>query len=139
MTTIYVVTEGCYSDYSICGVYSTKEKAEHAKVVWLDSDIEEYELDDLESKSNMFFYEVQMDVNGNTRKVSKTRPTIDAWWPCGGMQGDGFCSFFMWADNEKHAVKIANERRVQLIASNDWTTDWNKYQEYRNRINSEWR
>ena len=28
--------------------------------------------------------------------------------------------FSIWAKDEKHAIKIANERRVQLIANNEW-------------------
>jgi hypothetical protein len=41
--------------------------------------------------------------------------------------GDGLLrSWFRvwaWATDEKHAVKIANERRAQLIASNEWPPD----------------
>jgi hypothetical protein len=49
MTTIYIVTEGSYSDYHICAVYDTKEAAEyHAKHLlgrWRnDAGVEEYEL-----------------------------------------------------------------------------------------------
>ena len=32
--------------------------------------------------------------------------------------------FLMWAKDEIHAVKIANEHRTQLIATNKWNTDW---------------
>ena len=32
----------------------------------------------------------------------------------------GKIDFFVWATDEKHAVKIANERRTQFLASNKW-------------------
>lgn len=32
----------------------------------------------------------------------------------------------VWAEDSKHAVKIANEKRIQLIALNRWG-DMNKY------------
>ena len=45
--TIYVLTEGFYSNYRIVAVYSTKELAEEANSLCPDSQIEEYELDSL--------------------------------------------------------------------------------------------
>ena len=45
--TIYVLTEGSYSDYHIIGVYSTKELAEKAEFLYPDSEIEEYSLDNV--------------------------------------------------------------------------------------------
>ena len=47
MNTIYILTEGSYSDYHVIGVYSTKELAEKAQFVYEDSQIEEYTLDDV--------------------------------------------------------------------------------------------
>jgi hypothetical protein len=47
MTSIYVLTEGSYSDYHIVGVYSTKELAEEAQSLYKDSQIEEYDLDNI--------------------------------------------------------------------------------------------
>jgi hypothetical protein len=55
------------------------------------------------------------EVLGNCpRMVEEARP-----------YGDGVrVSFDVWAKDESHAVKIANERRVQLIASGQWEADW---------------
>jgi hypothetical protein len=39
--------------------------------------------------------------------------------------------FYMWAKDELHAVKIANERRIRLIESNSWDVDWDKWKELR--------
>ena len=48
MNTIYILTEGSYSDYHIVAVYSSKELAEEAQKHCPSSIIEEYELDSLE-------------------------------------------------------------------------------------------
>jgi hypothetical protein len=44
---IYILTEGSYSDYHIIGVYSTKELAKEAQSLFKDSQIEEYGLDNI--------------------------------------------------------------------------------------------
>ena len=49
--TAYIVTEGSYSDYHICAVFSSKEQAQHYIDMhslfdaYADYDIEEYEMD----------------------------------------------------------------------------------------------
>ena len=49
--TVYIVTEGSYSDYHICAVFSSKEQAQHyidmhsLFDVYSDYAIEEYEMD----------------------------------------------------------------------------------------------
>lgn len=45
MMTIYLVTDGTYSNYQINGVYSTREKAEAAQRVHNADRIEEWEID----------------------------------------------------------------------------------------------
>jgi len=42
---MYVVTAGTYSDYRLCGIYSTREKAEAALEAFVDSRIEELPID----------------------------------------------------------------------------------------------
>ena len=48
MKTVYILTEGDYSDYRIVATFSTKKLAEEAKNHCPNSVIEEYELDALE-------------------------------------------------------------------------------------------
>jgi len=43
--TVYVVSSGCYSEYSIDAIFSTKEKAEAFSICSEDRYIDEYELD----------------------------------------------------------------------------------------------
>jgi hypothetical protein len=59
MTTVYVVTSGMYEDYSIDGVFSTKEKAEEfvkaPNLIYEYSySIKEYKLDDLFNSEDYF-------------------------------------------------------------------------------------
>ena len=131
--TIYIVTDGDYSDYSIRGVFSTKEKAEHAKAFYNSrNDLEEYEVDSLpEHPEGMFWFGVQMTKEGEAIEVS--RGTVmwenkERWAPYGD---DRSVYFEMWARDEKRAIKTANERRIRLIESNQWTTNWNAWKEGR--------
>lgn len=131
---VYIVGDGVYSDYGIRGIFSTKEKAMHAKEFWhTDIDIEEIELDSLpEHPLGCFMFQVLMDRNG-----CFIHPNRGAYsgFPDSGVQrcspddrwGDSRCTalkdhwvFWVWARDEKHAIKIANERRTALIAAGKW-------------------
>lgn len=126
---LYLVTDGDYSDYHLCCVCSSKQKADHAKKFYAaQNDIEEYELDALpDHPDGMFWYSVRMDRDGDTRSVkieAGNHAHEDEWSPYG--DNETVC-FYMWATDEKHAVKVANERRAMLVASGQWTTDWHQW------------
>jgi hypothetical protein len=135
MTTIYIVTDGDYSDYHICGVYSTKKLAKKAQELHMASSIEEYEIDAMEDcPAGMLPWSVRMGADGRTHWEGKTGvererityfKTQNEWAPYG--DGQAVC-FRMFAKDETHAIKIANERRAQLIASGEWTTNWEEWQ-----------
>lgn len=135
MGKIYIVTEGSYSDYHIVGTFSTKEKAEEHSLLVLgeerqfyDAKVEEWDIDEIvDHPKGMFFYNVVMTKDGKTQEcknVGCEYKNTDA--PYGD---NANFSFYMWARDEKHAIKIANERRTQLIALNQWTTDWDAWKE----------
>ena len=130
MATIYVVTDGDYSDYHIRGMYSTLEKAEYAKkLLAARNDVETFEIDAIvQAPKGMFFFRVGMDEKGECNFVelqnASYRPDFD-WQPYGG--SSNLVVFYMWANDEKHAVKIANEKRACLLANYQWTTDWNRW------------
>lgn len=58
--TAYIVTEGSYSDYHICAVFSSKEQAQHYIDMhslfnsYASYDIEEYEIDETLQASYLF-------------------------------------------------------------------------------------
>lgn len=124
MKKIFVVTEGNYSDYHICGVFDTKEKAEKY-VLCFGGDVEEYEINphDEQLTNGYKSYRVYMDITGSTKEYG-----VDCG--DGSANKNHFATNYhdnkirlvssMWAKNKKHVIKIANERRVEYIANNMW-------------------
>ena len=131
MTTLYLVSNGDYSDYHILGIYSTAEKAELSKKLHAaENDIEQMELDAIPQTPNgMFYFSVSIDKDGNSshpvnQGVERERYTHSREQP----DGDGIrVIFYMWARDAEHAIKIANERRLMLLANGTWNTDYSKW------------
>jgi hypothetical protein len=130
MKKIYVVTSGSYSDYRIEAVFSTEEKAEdfikHVEVDELNG-IEEYDLNPKTAslvKNGYFMWDVCILKDGTVERVNKTESCFKEKTII--LHRNRFNSFndyvtltflqvFTWAKTEKHAVKIANEKRIQFI------------------------
>lgn len=120
--TIYIVTEGEYSDYRICAVFDNKElaqkyiKATTSNSRWSDEkEIEEWPLNEL--KKGYKFFAVNMGKNGN----STVEEANCIWGPRFFKQyNEEFLKMNVMAKDEKHAIKIVNEKRVQLIANDMW-------------------
>lgn len=138
--TIYIVTNGSYSDYHICAVFSSREKADEAKVLltgaYDEARVEEYEVDDFnfpEMPKGMLPYGVVMLKDGTVKETRRESvESIDdanrkfGWEPYSSDDKSGVF-FSVWAKDEKHAVKIANERRTMLIANNEWTENFEEW------------
>lgn len=123
MKTVYILTEGSYSDYRIVATFSTKKLAEEAKNHCPNSVIEEYELDALEipehppghtawsvninAKINAIDFVSQCDsLNGFEPK--------EKYYEGGGVSGE--LNTFMvhcWARDKEHAEKIALDKFYQ--------------------------
>ena len=120
---IYAVTSGCYSDYRIDALFDTKELAEKfiKSVNNRDfNDIEEYDLNpkEYELNNNYKVYFIRMDEKGNVLHIEETDNTYSIF-----NDNVGYCVkrnmyTTVWAKDEKHAVKIANERRINEISLN---------------------
>jgi hypothetical protein len=124
---VYIVTAGDYSDYHIEAVYLDKKTADRIAEIAM-GDVEEWPIDvPPEYPVGLLPWTVVMNRNGDTKLAHRTTPSDDEWAPYSSVENSGFVSYQMWAADEKHAVKIANERRVQLIASGEWTDDWNAW------------
>lgn len=120
---IYIVTRGSYSDYSILGAYSTRENAEAALKVWNDEwdkpEIEEWPIDAHLSRGDQLPWMVWMRHDGAEAEASKTDPPEaddSTWWSNNTFHRDLRFRWMGWADDEQHAIKIANERRLIDIA-----------------------
>jgi hypothetical protein len=141
MRTIFVVEQGSYSDYGVVGVYTTKENADAIAAKINESDpydeatVAEWPLDPgIDAlRSGLDKFSVLMLRDGAVEEVRK----LDDGWTfdiSGGAhiwrrtqarayKGRGIpdcLSATVWAKDEKHAVKIANERRAEMIASGEW-------------------
>lgn len=125
MTTLYLVTTGDYSDYEVRGVFSTPEKAEHAKRLWDGNDIETIVLDALpEHPEGMYpFY---VSISPLKAEAFKTNcESIEGrvyFYPSLEVACHGYPAITkrdsvvtVWARDEAHAIKIASEKRVQAI------------------------
>ena len=127
MTTIYVVTQGEYSDYRIVAVYDTKDAAEYhmehlTGEYYDDVNVEEYELNPRGAflKGGLRPFRITMTREGNTSHIEKCGVEYAS---NGHVNLDPHGSngrFCVLARNEQHAVKIANERRTRLIADGIW-------------------
>lgn len=137
MTKVYLVTAGSYSDYRVLGVFSTRELAQRAHDHFNVSNVKlwpiwEVEVNELASlvDHGLWEHKVVMKAGGRTAPgalgvhriepqcvlVHDVRVTVP-----NPNDGVNELETEVWARDEQHAVKIANERRAQLIAR-DWQT-----------------
>lgn len=133
MAKVYLVTEGEYSSYHVCAAFSTEEKAKEAAALLRDGYIEEFELDPASPHPpGLRFWDVLMNGDGtvvharmqSVDLATQTKENACPW------SERGKWSFDIWAKDEGHAIKIANERRIQMLASGDWMMTW---EEWRNK------
>ena len=129
MSTVYAVSTGTYSDYSVRGIFSTKEKAEQFKAAFYDAeytDIEEYPLDVgiSELDKGKHLYRVRMSRSGTVQAVESSDLFGVGYvqdpvrWFDRTYKGpeEPFANFYVWAKSDTGAVKIANERRIVALA-----------------------
>jgi hypothetical protein len=131
MTTIYLVSDGEYSDYSVYGLYSTLEKAKQAQELYAAGYIEEFELDYLPPHPpGELLWAVWMKDSGDIKTVkrirareqyspfSSIRVLCEGWYP----KTDGR-RMEIWARDQEHATKIASEKRREMLVSGEWYED----------------
>lgn len=137
---VYVIIEGAYSHQNVVGVYTHKDLAERCKELYVEENcrMEEYELDKeypIPPGNRVFCVYMQKDGNSprqsfdhhpitecsvnqvgveNLQSVEAHKDGEQIHW------GENARRFTLIAIDEQHAVKIANERRIQLIAERRW-------------------
>ena len=141
MNKVYIVTKGRYSDYSIYGVFTDKEVAEEQAAQisgekdWDKGSVEEYDiLTEPKMPPGFKSYIVSMDQNGDCDLVEQNEGLGNG---VGYAQADyhtkpvtynGRAFFYISTNKGKEgAVKIVNERRIQLIAENKWPKKGDEY------------
>jgi len=125
MTTVYVVEAGAYSDRWIVGVWSDRFEAE-AVARTSDAIVYEHTLDEPLTREqraalrNESFFTVSMTASGQQAQArncsggEETNPNIISF--ARGYDGGRFITD-LYAANEEHAIKIANDRRTAWLAA----------------------
>lgn len=118
---IYIVTSGAYSDYQICAVFLSEEKAklfcaannDPTGDAWDDCDIEEFETSDdeidgdLRGMSYQYSYEIVVSVNSDNTLQRKMVPDRQA----------------VWAEGTKSYIKMNKYIIVSLQEADDRLAD----------------
>lgn len=121
---MWMIEIGEYSDYKVFGPFSTEENAKlflskikHPYNVtigkWeLDPDIEM-----IKENHNLKIYRISMLYDGYVDCIFEN--TIEDYIPLKVYNGEEtrYVTGDVWAKNEQHAIKIANEFRAQAIAN----------------------
>lgn len=147
MNTIYIVTDGCYSDYGIRAVFSTREKAqafidEHA-APWDgpgrarpldDPSIEEWDMDGEDPPEKCQRFCVVLAENGDTVFVATTNRVGGPLRQCESFRWSGWPGELLlqddaraaitfhgtlWATDADHAIKSARDRRAASRAAGE--------------------
>lgn len=124
---IYVITKGSYSDYHICAVASTQERAEQLQKMYSDycdmARIEEYEIDvpsdEYYNENPILYWEVILKQDGNLidtityyDKPNQPMTIKEGRW---NWQGTFIISNIQ-TDTQEKAMKIAYDKRAQYLA-----------------------
>lgn len=126
MDKVYIVTYGIYSDYSICAVFSTRDKAEEYIQQHGDTyRIEEYSVDDEIEQSEIWSVEIGM----LSHKIKQCESVSDSWhnervdkfrvFEPVFRNGEWSFKIILRADSMDRAIKVANERAAQIMANKD--------------------
>ncbi|MDP9354670.1 MAG: hypothetical protein M3R02_05200 [Chloroflexota bacterium] len=134
---VSVVTAGSYSDYRILAVFDDDKladayvKAYNETYPYDAADAERWHLNPMEKqiRAGRFLYSVSIDRDGENASatlVDEENLPPSSRWPVlesyrlynGPTRSRG--AFIIEATDAQHAIKIANERRTQMIALNAW-------------------
>jgi hypothetical protein len=131
---LYLVSCGSYSDYRVVAIFDDQELAEKLRAITEDAnDLEEYELNPLkvELQNGWKVYRVEMLKDGTVQNVNTVpyneyefglRIVPERYnYKMNKPEGELILGATVFAKDEKHAIKITNEKRAQLIANNSWT------------------
>lgn len=123
---IYVITEGDYSDYHICGVATEKEKAEEIKQLntdlWHEAIIEVYDTDDYYVEKGRFYNVIMYDSNVSVSEltypvnIGQRNIVLESWHEIPRYR------VFVKAMDEEHAKKIGIDLINQFKAEKEGLT-----------------
>ena len=121
---LYVVSTGQYSDWNIAGIFDSKELAEKFISSFYEcfNDIQEYTLNPCEKElqESQKLYCVQIEKSGDIKEITQNVSTFSLQHPIWFPYDANFLEVNCFADDEQHAIKIANEKRIQVLALERW-------------------
>jgi len=141
MASVFLVTQGEYSGYGVVAAFSALDSANAFVDARVQPDsrgrvdyswrVEEYGLDEPDpagdkARAGLVVWRVEMARDGTATEagtIALGRTDSDYIGVFRHNWGHGNAERLVviaWARDEKHAVKIANEKRTQWIASGEW-------------------
>ena len=115
MNKVYIVTTGTYSDYGIYSVHTDEKTAKRVSNE-MDGDVEEWGVDLVEPQlpPGHLYWWVSMRSDGDRAYADLESDGQDS---LGTVNiGNGHINAVVSATSEKHAIKILNERRAQILS-----------------------
>jgi hypothetical protein len=142
MPTVWVVEQGSYSDYRVVGVFSSEANAKQIADALggdtRDATVAEWPIDPVINELRQGFkrYLVDMRKDGTTERCEPFEisgydlaGSVRMWRRTqapayrGKPDKPDILQADIWAKDETHAIKIANEHRTRMIASGEWPHD----------------
>jgi hypothetical protein len=132
MNKVFVVTSGSYSDYRIDAIFTTRELAQSfiddfKAHDWRQMDIEEWDLDPNKThlKQNRKPYFLRINKKGDVTdlEVADSAYGFEQDIPDAEISYTPnleWMNIYCFAADDDHAVKIAGEKRSQILAANIW-------------------
>lgn len=116
MSKVYVVTSGCFDEYGIETIRSSREDAERIAKVYPYGTVEEFELDEPQPEypEDSQIYTVHLTMDGEVDFVTQSDPIL----------GPGRCFyrpcwpkviFDLWAIDEDNAIELAKQRFKKFV------------------------
>ena len=123
---VFAVEQGQYSDYRVCGLFSTQKKAEEyiEALEWAEGGydkprIQEMKVDDPANTKSVIVWMFEDGGVDHTSKTAEHKPgfyaAIKNWKTNQFKMG-----WVVQTDEEERAVKVVNEKRTQAIAAGVW-------------------
>lgn len=118
---VWVVEKGAYSDYRVVGVFSTEANAQ-AVAGKLGGSVSEWPLNPGIEKlyQGLTPWWVYITRKGRVLGCEIHSDLHPPRQPDSYVNGAGHLYINMWATDRNHAIKIANEKRLQILALNQW-------------------
>ena len=120
MKKVYVVTSGCYSDYRIERVFSTRELAEEFCDRDYDCGVEEYELDGEMPPRKEIIFHILLNLEnkevigigcGEDKQKDYVHVDVEQ-----RTEPRKYIEFYIKSDSRERAIKIASERYGEVFA-----------------------